>query len=160
MLKSNDVTFCALVYRWFVFFFIFFSCSVFVFVLVGNYLKQKYNSRREVCPEKFPSCKNKPDGINEHPIKRPAPISSAAYKRDLLGKTFANSTSFGELTPFLIIIHVYRRMQYLKPSIPLVISRLVMVQQEVTGTMTVRVMYTTGVRTVQPLRLNVQKITI
>lgn len=97
--------------------------------------------------------------MNTQSKDRP-PISSAAYKRDLLGKTFANSTSFGELTPFLIIIHVYRRMQYLKPSIPLVISRLVMVQQEVTGTMTVRVMYTTGVRTVQPLRLNVQKITI
>lgn len=74
----------------------------------------------------------------------------------------ANSTRFGEFRPFLIMIHVYRRMQFLKTNILLVDYRLVMVQQAhvVTGTMTVRVMCTTGAITVQPLRLNGQKITI
>lgn len=95
------MTFCALVYRWFGFFFhFFFSCSVFVFVLVGNYLKQKYNSRREVCPEKFPSCKNKPDGINEHPIKRPAPYFISCLQERFIGEDFCKFDKFWGVNTF------------------------------------------------------------
>lgn len=41
-----------------------------LFKFVGNYLKEKYNFRCGLCLEKFFSCKNKLDGMNEYLIKR------------------------------------------------------------------------------------------
>lgn len=65
-----------------------------------NYLKQKYNSRREICPERFPSCKSKPDGINEHPIKRPGPYFISCLQERFIGEGFCQIDTFWGVNTF------------------------------------------------------------
>lgn len=81
------------VYGWCVFFFL---LHLLFFSFAGNYLKQKYNFRRGICSDTFPSCKNKPDGINEHPIRRPAPyFISCLQERYIGGGTCKFDTFWG-----------------------------------------------------------------
>lgn len=70
---------------------VFFSCYICCcFLLQVTILSRSTtldNFRRGICSDTFPSCKNKPDGINEHPIRRPAPCISCLQERYIGGGT-------------------------------------------------------------------------
>lgn len=114
----------------------------------GNYLKQKYIFRRGLCQDTYPSCKNKPDGINENPIRRPAPYFIICLQERLIGGGVCEFDSFWGVRTFPFNNTCVQAYAIPKAEYSLVDSHLVMEQQVATGTMTVRVMCTTGAITV------------